>query len=49
MATALASMTFADKLLDPTYYETVETMLTKLYKKYGSEYDHERKTRSLPR
>jgi hypothetical protein len=48
MATALATMTFADRLLEPTYYETVEAMLTKLYKKYGSEYDQERKTRSIP-
>eukprot|EP01036_Dinobryon_divergens_P042261 gene42261-56139_t len=48
MVTALGGMGFADKLLDPTYYETVESMLTKLYKKYGSEYEQERKTISLP-
>ena len=48
MVTALEGMGFADKLLDPTYYETVESMLTKLYKKYGSEYEQERKTISLP-
>ena len=40
MATALGGMGFADRLLDPTYYETVEAMLTKLYKKYGYEYEH---------
>eukprot|EP01036_Dinobryon_divergens_P035568 gene35568-46131_t len=32
MATALGGMGLADRLLDPTYYETVEAMLTKLYK-----------------
>ena len=48
MATALGGMGFADRLLEPTYYETVEAMLTKLYKKYGSEYEQERKTKSLP-
>eukprot|EP01034_Spumella_vulgaris_P034740 gene34740-42849_t len=48
MVTALGGMGFADKLLDPTYYEVVESMLTKLYKKYGSEYEQERKTISLP-
>lgn len=48
METALGGMGFADKLLDPAYYETVESMLTKLYKKYGADYELERKTKSLP-
>jgi hypothetical protein len=34
--TALGGIEFADKLLDPTYNETVETMLTVPYKKYNN-------------
>jgi hypothetical protein len=48
MYTALGGMGFADKLLEPQYYETVESMLTKLYKKYGADYEQDRKTSSLP-
>jgi len=48
MITALGGMGFADRLLEPAYYETVESMLTTLYKKYGSDYEKDRKTVNLP-
>ena len=48
METALGSMRFQNKLLDPSYYETVESMLTVLYKKYGGNYNQQRNDISVP-
>jgi hypothetical protein len=45
--TAMGVLALEDKLLDVHYYETVETILTATYKKYGKDYETDRSIEDL--
>jgi hypothetical protein len=47
LTTALGVLPFEDKLLDVHYYESVETILTATYKKYGKDYEIDRTIEDL--
>ena len=46
-AGAMEQIKFADRLLEPIYYETIELILQRVYKGYGKDYEAERNTPDL--